>query len=966
MICRWSKAGLLLLAGLVFFLLQAASAQAASDGIVKRVYTDKARYAPGDTAVISVELTNDTSAAFNGSVSLAIDRLETQIHTASQPVSLAAGASTVVTFSWTPPSADFRGYFVRVTAGTAGSGATAIDVSSDWTKYPRYGFMSDFPVGESAAETAARVKRTVEDYHISAFQLYDWMWRHENMIKRTDGAIDPYWVDWSGKLTISWPTIQNMIAAIHAHNAAAMPYTMTYAALQDYETVSGVSPQWGMFYDPNHMNQLVFDFVDNNPNTNLWLFNPASAGWQNHIFAQYRDILATAGFDGIHLDQMGERSDPYDYHGNVIDLDNSFSGFINNLRDNLDNNGFGNKKITFNMVDGVADGWAVHDVTTRAETDFDYSEVWYKADDYIELKTFVNQVRANNGGKALVLAAYMNFEENTGPRYEAESATLNGVGTNTDHPGYTGSGFVDQFGEDGDYVQFSITVPEDGKYALVFHYGNDIGATATRNVYVDGNFVKKIEFLDQANWDTWAFDAYAVTELSAGPHTVKIAKDPDTSGHINLDSLTLGTFEEHSVRLANAAIAASGAFHIEMGEADQMLGHPYFPNNSKQMRSGLRKAMKDHYNFITAYENLLFDPDVIDNDAGTQFVEIAGKTTSGDGSGGTIWQLIKRNPDYTIVHLVNLAGNDSKWRNAASDPPLHTNLAVKVYLGAREKGSNVYLASPDINHGATQELTFTAGTDNKGKYVSFVVPSLKYWDMIYMKRTFSVPSGDTYEAEDEIKTNVGVNTNHGGYTGTGFVDEFYSVNDGASFIVKADTDDDYVLRFRYSNGGSTATRDVFVDGKYAGTVWFYPTGGWNAWSTAELTVRLKPGLHSVVLWYNPANTGAINLDSLDLDKTYIWQFDRQITSAPAGYRITFRAGLPGWVHWGVNNWQNVTDTALAPNGSSHPDLDYEISIGPFPSGTTVEFTFLWDDNNNGVFEPSTDRWEGTDFQIAIP
>jgi dextranase len=962
----WSKTGFALLAGLIVFLLQASATHAASSGIVKRVYTDKARYAPGATAVISVELTNDTGAAYNGSVSLAISHHETQVHTASQNLSLANGASTVVTFSWTTPAADFRGYYVRISAGTAGSGATAIDVSSDWDKYPRYGFMSEFPVGESSAATNARVKRTVEEYHTTAFQLYDWMWRHENMIKRTNGVIDSSWTDWSGKLTISWPTVQNLIASMHSYNAAAMPYTMTYAALQDYQAISGVSPQWGMFYDPNHASQLVFDFVDNNPNTNLWLFNPASTGWQNHIYGQYRDILATAGFDGIHLDQMGERSDPYDYNGNVIDLDNSFSGFVNNLRDNLDANGFGSKKVTFNMVDGVVDGWAVNDVSKRAETDFDYSEIWYKADDYIELKDYINQVRANNGGKALVLAAYMNYEENAGTRYEAEAATMNGVSVNTNHAGYTGAGFVDQFGDNGDYVQFAVNAPEAGKYALVFRYANDTGATATRNIYVDGALAKKIEFLDQADWDTWAFDAYTVVELAAGSHTVKIAKDADTAGFINLDSLTLGTFEENSVRLANAAIAASGAFHIEMGEADQMLGHPYFPNNSKQMRSSLREGMKDHYNFITAYENLLFDPDVIDNDAGSQFVEIAGKATSGDGSANTIWQLVKRSPDYDIVHLINLYGNDSKWRNTGSAPTFHTNMPVKVYVGGRETITNVYLASPDIEHGRTQELTFTPGSDAKGSYVSFTVPSLKYWDMIYMKRTFSVPPGDTYEAEAEIMSNVGVNTDHAGYTGSGFVDQFASVNDGVSFIVKAATDDDYVLRFRYSNGGTAATRDVFVDGRYAGTVRFNPTGGWGIWATAELTVRLKPGHHSVVLWYNAANTGAINLDSLDLDRTYIWQFDRQIASVPAGTRITFRAGLPGWVHWGVNNWQSVTDTALTPNGSSQADLDYEISIGPFASGTTVQFTFLWDDNNNGILEPNVDRWEGTDFQISIP
>ena len=177
----------------------------------------------------------------------------------------------------------------------------------------------------------------------------------------------------------------------------------------------------------------------------------------------------------------------------------------------------------------------------NAQTDFDYSEIWEGSDDYIELKDYVNYARQNNGGKAFVLAAYMNYEENLGTKYEAEAAALNGVAINTNHTGYTGTGFVDGFGDNGDYVDFAISAPETGKYALVFRYANDTGAKSTRNVYVDGVLNKEIEFLDQADWNTWAFDAYSVVQLSAGSHTIRLKKDTASTGFINLDSLTLGT-----------------------------------------------------------------------------------------------------------------------------------------------------------------------------------------------------------------------------------------------------------------------------------------------------------------------------------------------------------------------------------------------------------------------------------------
>ncbi len=944
------------------------SVLAAPGDLIQRVYTDKARYDPGDTVTITVEIKNNTGADWSGTLYLDIRHLETTVYSASQSLSVASGVTTTKTFTWTAPSTDFRGYHVEVRAGTTDANATAIDVSSDWTRYPRYGYVHNFTPGQTQAQSQEKIRLLAENYHINAVQFYDWMWRHEQVISRTNGTINDPWYDWAGN-PISYGVIQDLVEAAHGYRMAAMPYFMIYAALQGYEQVSGVNPQWGLYFDTTHTNQVVFDFGDDDPNTNLWIFNPANPNWQNHIFRQYDEAILTVDFDGIHLDQMGNywNTTYYDYWGNTVDLGNSFSALLNNAKEHVGALAYhnagktGQDALTFNLVNGGVNAWGVNDVVRNGNVDFHYSEIWENSTTYKAIYDFVRQVRTESGGKAIVLAAYPNYYENTGTRYEAEDATLYNVGTNNNHPGYTGWGFVDQFGEEGDYVQFAISVPEDGKYALVFRYGNDTGATATRSVYVDGVDEAQIKFLDQANWDTWARDAYHVTTLTAGNHTIKLARDADDSGFINLDSLTLGTFDEDTVRLANAAFAASGAFHIEMGEGDQMLGHPYFPNNSKQMRNSLKAAMKDYYDFITAYENLLFDPDLIPGDGGLQWIEIANESLSGDGSGDTIWFLTRRNDDYEVLHLINLAGNDDQWRNEANTPPTKTNLAVKYRMGPNVTVSGVYLASPDFDHGKTQALSYTTGSDSVGNYVAFTIPSLQYWDMIYIKRSFSAPSGDRYEAEDAIKTNVGVNTNHTGYSGSGFVDLFESVNDGVSFLVYAPTEDDYVLRFRYANAtGSTATRNVYVDGQYAGQVTMKSLANWDTWGDGILTVRLKPGLHQVVFWFTGQNATAINLDYLEVQPAYVWAFDTQIDRLPDGYYLTFRVGLPGYVHWGTDNWNNVTDTWFVPNGSSDPYEDYEATIGPFSGSTEINFTFAWDDNDDGTI----DRWEGQDWSIG--
>ena len=159
----------------------------------------------------------------------------------------------------------------------------------------------------------------------------------------------------------------------------------------------------------------------------------------------------------------------------------------------------------------------------------------------------------------------MNYYEDAGTTYEAETATRNGVTTNTNHTGYTGTGFVDGFDAVGDYVQFTISAPEAGNYALVFRYANATGSTATRDILVDGSTIATLKFFTQPNWDTWAYDAYALANLSAGSHTVKILFSSANSTAINLDNLVLGTFEPNSVRLCirtNALNAASKALNV--------------------------------------------------------------------------------------------------------------------------------------------------------------------------------------------------------------------------------------------------------------------------------------------------------------------------------------------------------------------------------------------------------------------
>lgn len=135
--------------------------------------------------------------------------------------------------------------------------------------------------------------------------------------------------------------------------------------------------------------------------------------------------------------------------------------------------------------------------------------------------------------------------------------------------------------------------------------------------------------------------------------------------------------------------------------------------------------------------------------------------------------------------------------------------------------------------------------------------------MIYIRRSNGTDT--VFEAENALKTGVAVDTDHAGYTGTGFVDQFAEQGDSVGFTVSVPEDGAYTLRLRYANGsGSEAARSVIVDGTYANKAYFVAQSDWDTWATAEAGIDLPAGVHTVVLYYGDYEYGAINLDSVEL------------------------------------------------------------------------------------------------------
>src|SRR4051794_24319005 len=122
--------------------------------------------------------------------------------------------------------------------------------------------------------------------------------------------------------------------------------------------------------------------------------------------------------------------------------------------------------------------------------------------------------------------------------YEAESATISQGAVNSDHAGFTGTGFVNYDNLTGSYVQWSVTVATAGSTSLAFRFANGTTTARPMTIAVDGTTVSTPSFAGTGAWTTWNTTTVSVT-LTAGAHTVR-ATATTANGGPNVDSLIVG------------------------------------------------------------------------------------------------------------------------------------------------------------------------------------------------------------------------------------------------------------------------------------------------------------------------------------------------------------------------------------------------------------------------------------------
>ncbi len=310
-------------------------------------------------------------------------------------------------WTWTTPSEDFKGYLVDIyeTGGNSEKivQSIAVDVSSDWTKFPRYGFLSSY--GNLSQEQIEKNIEALNRYHINGIQFYDWMHDHHRPLAGTVENPLASWPDLIGR-TNYLSTVKGYIDAAHERGMKAMFYNLAFGVL-DNAASDGVKEEWYIFRDANHSEK------DNHPlnppfRSSIYLTNPGNPEWQAYLSARNKDIYSVFGFDGYHIDQLGNRGTVYDYNGNRVKLDETYAPFIASMKQ-----ADPGKRLVMNAVSQYGQNHIA-----KTDVDFLYTEVWDESKTFEQLAQVILDNNAySENRKQTVLAAYMDYARSNSTGY---------------------------------------------------------------------------------------------------------------------------------------------------------------------------------------------------------------------------------------------------------------------------------------------------------------------------------------------------------------------------------------------------------------------------------------------------------------------------------------------------------------------------------------------------------------------
>lgn len=370
------------------------------NSFVLTIYTDKAMYNPGES--VQFRLNKPAPAG-----------LKIRYRHLGETVNETTLSGT--SWSWTPPSTDFTGYLVDLYEEANGEekvhASIGVDVSSDWAKFPRYGFLTKF--GQQASGDIEKVIGNLSRHHINGIQYYDWLYKHHWPMAGTASAPQSVWTEISNK-EVHLKTLKDLVAAGHERNIRSMFYNLAFGALSD-AAADGVQEEWYAYKDASHTQKDKHELPKPYFKSDIFVMDAGNTSWQQYLAAKNADVYATVPFDGYHVDALGDRGSLYTFNGAIINQQQSFKPFLEAMK-----NAAPNKKLVMNAVNQWGQSFI-----SQSPVDFLYTEVWSPNESYADLATIIRNNDALAGqDKRTVLAAYINYNKANNPGYFNTPAVL--------------------------------------------------------------------------------------------------------------------------------------------------------------------------------------------------------------------------------------------------------------------------------------------------------------------------------------------------------------------------------------------------------------------------------------------------------------------------------------------------------------------------------------------------------------
>jgi len=124
---------------------------------------------------------------------------------------------------------ELQGYLIQATLTDVNghvldTAYTAVDVSSSWTKFPRYGFVTNF----ADNYTQTLITNRLNLYHLDGIQFYDWEWNSTcRSPARSRHRLS--WVNIDSNTNYQH-SIETLISDVHSDASVAMSYNLIYGA----------------------------------------------------------------------------------------------------------------------------------------------------------------------------------------------------------------------------------------------------------------------------------------------------------------------------------------------------------------------------------------------------------------------------------------------------------------------------------------------------------------------------------------------------------------------------------------------------------------------------------------------------------------------------------------------------------------------------------------------------------------